>query len=610
MLRYLSKFFYILPAEKQKLLVLVLIVFLVSGVEVIGIGLIGPFINLASHSELIHKNYWLNLVYVQLGFSQSGQFIAFVGLFIILIFCTKSLLSWLVQRYIFKFTYSQKEKLIDRLMGAYLNASYTTYINKNSAQIINNVTNQTTIFANGILGTLLASTVHGINIITISLFLCVIDPLAVVILLLIISPLLVLFSLFKNKMHFWGQELYEAKQEMIRTVNHGLGGFKESRVIGCGSYFRQQCNQQAQRYANASIGFFAFKLVPRYIVETVLVLFLIGFTSISLLLERDMQQLTPTLSIFALASIRLMPAFSNIAAGLSKLKNSSYSLDQLYLELKELEKEVVNATSKTVNHSSLKTWSSNTNQDSQTITFTKELVLNQLTYRYPNSLENALNQISLAIPKGKSIALIGKSGTGKTTLVDVILGLLIPQEGDIKVDGRSIYENLRSWQNLIGYIPQSIFLIDDTIARNIAFGIPDHEIDQQRLYQAIQAAQLSEVVENLPDGINTRVGERGIMLSGGQRQRVGIARALYHEREILVLDEATSALDNETEKYVTEAIKSLSGTKTMIIIAHRLTTVEHCDRVYLMDQGQIIKSGSYQEVVLKKGLLSNFYASP
>ncbi|MEM7591327.1 MAG: ATP-binding cassette domain-containing protein, partial [Cyanobacteria bacterium P01_A01_bin.83] len=197
-----------------------------------------------------------------------------------------------------------------------------------------------------------------------------------------------------------------------------------------------------------------------------------------------------------------------------------------------------------------------------------------------------------------SIALIGKSGAGKTTLVDVILGLLQPNSGDIRVDGQSIYNNLRSWQNLIGYIPQSIFLIDDTIERNVAFGVPDHMIDRTRVEKAIRTAQLEELVEQMPQGIKTMVGERGLRLSGGQRQRIGIARALYHEREILVLDEATSALDNETEKLVSEAISSLAGTKTLIIIAHRLTTVENCDRIYMMEKGRIVKSGSYQEVVL------------
>ena len=231
--------------------------------------------------------------------------------------------------------------------------------------------------------------------------------------------------------------------------------------------------------------------------------------------------------------------------------------------------------------------------------FFDEIILDRITYSYPNVPEIALKNISLTIKKGQSIALIGKSGAGKTTLVDVILGLLTPDNGDIRVDDASIYKSLRFWQNLIGYIPQAIFLIDDTIERNIAFGVPDHLIDLQRVEKAIQAAQLVELIEQLPNGIKTTIGERGVRLSGGQRQRVGIARALYHEREILVLDEATAALDNETESLVSEAIKSLSGTKTIIIIAHRLTTVEHCDCIYLLEKGRIIKSGSYQEVVLQ-----------
>jgi ABC-type bacteriocin/lantibiotic exporter with double-glycine peptidase domain len=230
--------------------------------------------------------------------------------------------------------------------------------------------------------------------------------------------------------------------------------------------------------------------------------------------------------------------------------------------------------------------------------FLNQIVLDKITYRYPNTTLEALKNLSLTIKKGESVALIGKSGAGKTTLVDVILGLLIPEGGDIVVDGRSVYEDLRSWQNIIGYIPQSIFLTEDSLERNIAFGVPDHLIDHEKLRYAVQAAQLSEVVKDLPEGLNTLVGERGMRLSGGQRQRVGIARALYHEREILVLDEATAALDNETENLVTESIKSLGGTKTIIIIAHRLTTVEHCDCIYVLDKGQILDSGSYQDVVL------------
>jgi ABC-type multidrug transport system fused ATPase/permease subunit len=269
----------------------------------------------------------------------------------------------------------------------------------------------------------------------------------------------------------------------------------------------------------------------------------------------------------------------------------------LYLDLKEIDQQTKNRPdlefdSKAVSSFSLR------NPEVPTMHLTKRVDLKNISYRYSGTSEPALKDISFSIEKGQSIALIGKSGAGKTTLVDVILGLLEPDSGDITVDSVSIYDKLRSWQNLVGYIPQSISLLDESVERNIAFGVPDHLIDSDRLNKVIKAAQLEELIEQLPDGIKTSVGERGVRLSGGQRQRIGIARALYFEREILVLDEATSALDNETESLVTEAIRALSGTKTMIIIAHRLTTVEHCDRIYLLEKGRIVQSGSYQEVVI------------
>nr|MCU0551394.1 ATP-binding cassette domain-containing protein [Leptolyngbya sp. Prado105] len=260
------------------------------------------------------------------------------------------------------------------------------------------------------------------------------------------------------------------------------------------------------------------------------------------------------------------------------------TLDRLYSDLKGLEKFELPTQS----------------QQGSSLVFANQVSLERIEYRYPGVEEDALKEISLTLKKGESIGLIGRSGAGKTTLVDVILGLLIPTNGDIKIDGYSVYRNLRAWQNLIGYVPQTIFLSDDTLARNIAFGVPDHLMDQERMMQAIQAAQLTELIKDLPQGLQTRIGERGVRLSGGQRQRIGIARVLYHDRQIIVLDEATAALDNETESLVSEAVKSLGGEKTIIIIAHRLSTIEHCDRIYQLEKGQIISSGSYQDVILNQ----------
>jgi ATP-binding cassette, subfamily B, bacterial PglK len=360
------------------------------------------------------------------------------------------------------------------------------------------------------------------------------------------------------------------------------------------------------------------------------------------------QQLTTELGVFAIAAIRLMPAINQLLTGMTTLKSSTYVLDKLYSDLKTL--EIIEIDQKKnapfsehkfsdtesayhlssekeiypVKHPLLKkflTYSSAdyqvlatdsvdisnhhkpSQQSTQLLPFKDCIELENITFCYPKMERNALQGINLKIRRGESIAIIGRSGSGKTTLVDVILGLLQPDAGDIKVDGQSVYNDLRAWQNMVGYIPQSIFLTGDSIERNIAFGVPDEQIDRQRMESAIHLAQLTHVIAELPKGLKTEVGERGVRLSGGQRQRIGIARALYHTRDILILDEATSALDNETEQLVTDAIQALSGTKTMIIIAHRLSTVEHCDHVYQMEKGNIVQSGTYQEVVIQGNLL-------
>ncbi|MBE9166070.1 ABC transporter ATP-binding protein [Pleurocapsales cyanobacterium LEGE 06147] len=605
MLRYLSKFLYVLPAKRSSLIILTLLFVSVSLLETFGIGLIGPFINLASDPNIIYQKAWLNWIYVYSGLKVESQFIALIGFVIVILFCVKSYVSWRVQSYVFIFSSKQKVKLTTKLVHAYLFAPYTFHLSKNSSSIIQNVINETNHFFTS-LSTLLTAASNTIVIFCLAVLLFLTNSIALIVLLFLTIPLFWLLDHFKSKVLLWGKELSESNEEIIRQVNHGLGGIKETQIIGCGLHFENQIAKQAEIYSNASGAFYSFKLSPRILIETILVIFLVGFTSVFLIFtQQDVGELTSVLSIFALASFRLIPAFTNLANGINQLRSSSYAINKIYFELKDLEAIEKNRFSELlIQSNSTNKFINNSNSDPE-ITFTTKIVLDRVSYSYPNTTGIALDSISLTIPKGQSIALIGKSGAGKTTLVDVILGLLIPQTGNIIVDGRSVYDNLRSWQNLIGYIPQSIYLTDNTIEKNIAFGVPEHLIDQQKLNKAIKAAQLAEVIEALPDGLKTMVGERGVRLSGGQRQRVGIARALYHEREILVLDEATAALDNETESLVTEAIKSLSGTKTMIIIAHRLTTVEHCDRIYMMYEGRIVKSGTYKEVVLEQQYFHN-----
>ena len=599
MLAYFSKVLYVLEGKRKGLLLLLFIFILTSVLEALGIGLIGPFLNLAANPESIHKIPLLDWIYSQLKLQSTVQFIPILGIGIATIFCLKSLLYFLSWAKIYQYSSDLKESLITRLLNAYLAVPYTFHISRNTAGLVKNILVETGTFTGSCILPLLNLAVNLIVLLCLFLLLAKTDLLLLVMIMGILLPIFIFFNLLGNKFKQWGKIKSESKQEMIRILNHGLGGLKETRVIGCESYFQNQMARKARQFAKADSLFNTSQRLPRILIETALIVFIMFFISLSLIyFEQNMEEITGTMGVFALASMRLIPATSLLFGSINQLRNSNYGVNMLYLDLQEIDEQGVNKLRKI--NSQINSSVDLIKDQDRAITFSDQIDLNRLTYSYENSYQLAVDDISLRIQKGQSIALIGKSGSGKTTLVDIILGLLEPKTGDILVDGKSIYSNLRSWQNMVGYIPQSIFLIDDTVERNIAFGVPDQLIDAERMDKAIKAAQLEELVAQLPEGIKTQVGERGVRLSGGQRQRIGIARALYHEREILVLDEATSALDSETERLVSEAIKSLAGTKTLIIIAHRLTTVEDCDRIYLLEKGRVIKSGSYQEVVVEK----------
>jgi len=603
MLSYLSRMLYVITGKKVELLIMTFVLFAVSLLDTIGIGLIGPFMGLATSPNIIFQNGFLHNIYTRLGFGSTNQFIAFSGFAIVIIFYLKSFLNFRMQEYIFKFSLSQWGKLVDRLIKAYLAADYTFHLQRNTSTILQTILVETGHFSNSILIPLLISVSNVAVISFLLILLAWTSPIGTLTILGIILLTFFISNSFKERMSRWNQEGSAAQNQIIQTINHGLGGIKETKVIGCESYFQKQIRALTKIYADSIGSVLVIGNLPRILIEALLITFLIGFTSIFLVVSPEPQKLVSVLSVFAVASIRMLPAASALLGSISSIRSYRYVVDKLYFDLKEVEGRKLSANlaepaSKMVGSRPA------SHGDQQAMIFTDRVALQQVSYSYPNSTKLAIHDVSLTVQKGQAIALIGKSGAGKTTLVDIVLGLLLPQGGDIQVDGVSVYQNLRQWQNLIGYIPQSIFLMDDTVERNIAFGVPDEHIDSQRLQESLEAAQLLQLIADLPDGVKTRIGERGLRLSGGQRQRIGIARALYHEREILVLDEATSALDNETEGLVNEAIKSLSGQKTLIIIAHRLSTVEHCDRIYLIEQGTIVKEGSYKEVVLGESTMA------
>lgn len=606
MIKYISQVLFILKGARKQLVLLLAVFIVISGLEAFGIGSVGPFLWLASEPSHVTTVPALNWLYTHLQIDTPERFIAVLGISLAVIFCLKAFLSFLARSYVCRFSLIQRSRLISILLRSYLYAPYSFFLDEknSSADLIGRMTRDAEEFCHSCLMPMLDFTSNVMTTLVLILLLASTDPILLMMILAVLVPTFLTFYVLKSRATIWGEEASESYKDGVRVIQHSLGSIKETRVIGCESYFESQMLLASKRNIDAVTGIFGFQIMPRITIETLIIVLVLVVVSLSqVFFARSVGDILPVLSIFAVASIRLIPAYSQLLTAWGMMQTSRYAVETLYADIKSLQLQTamplhgLSSLQRSPHKPSIAQLVGLSAESVEPFDFRHQIELQDITYFYPKATEPSLNGISLNLSKGESIALIGRSGAGKTTLVDMILGFFEPTQGDICVDGRSVYENLRGWQNLIGYIPQSIFLMNDTVERNIAFGVPDEQIDPVRLQQAIEAAQLVDLVERLPQGVKTPVGDRGVRLSGGQRQRVGIARALYHEREILVLDEATAALDNETERLVTESIQALSGVKTMIIIAHRLSTVQHCDRIYLLDRGKIIQSGSYEEVV-------------
>ncbi len=597
MVKYFTKIWYILGDSKRQLPFLLIVVLLSSILEVVGISLLGPFFSVIADPKVIDQVPALKNLANAFNLRTPESMIAALSGLIILAFIIKSVLYFYSKYYTLKFSHNHRGRMIESLNRTYLESEYDYFVTKNSSKLINNIAVETQIFCDHLLLPLLYAVTNLVVLLLLFSLMLATDSLLLMMSAVALLPVILLTYVMKKRLAKWGKSASEGMEGAIKTLNHGLGGFKEVRVIGCASHFESQMEGYVGRYKHAAPLAGSFEFLPRTLIESNLIILIILFIVISkLVLLRDITSLLAILSVFAIASIRLIPAASQIMGTLGRMSETKYIVDLLYADLKETNSLVAQKAQQQRKVPIEQSRVLNPGLP-QRLAFENKLEISNIAYRYSEDLQPAIDGISIDIRRGESIAFIGTSGAGKTTLVDIILGLLTPQIGDIKVDGISVYNNLRDWQNLVGYIPQSIFLLDDTLTRNIAFGVLDQDIDHQRLEKAINSAQLKELIENLPYGLETKVGERGVMLSGGQRQRVGIARALYHEREILILDEATAALDNNTEKLVSESIQGLVGEKTLITIAHRLSTVEKCDRIYLLEKGRVVRAGSFAEVV-------------
>jgi ATP-binding cassette subfamily C protein len=581
----LKKLFYILPkGDPVKLCVLFLLMLVAAALEVAGIGMIPAFVAIVADPDHVMSLEWLQPALAVMDISNSRDLLIWGSVGLVGIFILKSTYVIIFNYYEARFIFNRRYTISYRLMRSYMQAPYIFHLRRNTAELLRNISQEINVLTNNVITNILKIGREGVITLGILIFLFTVEPM-ITILVITLSGLGAgsFILLTKKKMKEFGKEEQDRRMEMIKAVNQGLGGMKDVRVLNREDEFINKFRKEAYNSTRLMAYLRFIQQIPKPVVETTAVLGMLLIAVILVWEGRPMAAIIPILTLFAMATVRLMPSVQLLVSMYTALRYNLVSIDPIYDDLKELQAD---------NEKFLKDRKSD-----QQVTFKDHIELRNVSYFYPSSEKPALDRISLLVEKGKAVAFVGSSGAGKTTIVDVILGLLEPSSGSVLVDGNDIQDNLSAWQRNIGYIPQTIYLADETLRSNIAFGLPEAEIDDANVAKAVKLAQLGDLVTQLPNGLETIIGEDGTRLSGGQRQRVGIARALYHDPEVLVMDEATSALDNITEKHITSAIEALRGDRTIIMIAHRLTTVKNCDMLYFMEEGRIIQEGSYGDLI-------------
>ncbi len=539
--------------------------------ETLGVGLVIPALALLTQSDIARDYPALQPALQMLG-NPSQHNLVIGGLLVLVgVYLIKALfLVFLTSRQM-RFAFGVQEQLSQSLFAVYLSQPYSFHLQRNSAQLIRNVINEAGLFAGtGVQSAMLLIT-ESLVLLGLCTLLLVVEPLGALIVVSVLGIAAWGFHrLTLTNIKRWAAARQFHEGLRIQHLQQGLGGAKDVKLLGRETEFLKQYIPHNMHSARVGQLVATLKQLPRLWLELLAVSGL-AILAISMLAQgHALETILPTLGLFAAAAFRLLPSVNRILGSVQSLIYVLPVIDILHAELNLAIPKVVGMSS-------------------SVSPFRMALELRQINYTYPGAAEPTLTDISLAIQRGESVGFIGASGAGKSTLVDILLGLLAPDTGEVLMDREDIQINLRNWQDQIGYVPQSIFLTDDTLRRNVAFGLPNDQIDDTAVVRAIKAAQLEEFVLSLPDGLETIVGERGIRLSGGQRQRIGIARALYHDPKVLVLDEATSSLDTATEREVMQAVRAMHGAKTILIVAHRLSTVAHCNRLYRLHAGRVIE---------------------
>lgn len=578
-MKLFKELFYIFP-RKQRLLFLALffLQLISTALDFFGISLVLPFINVLLNASTKESGWYQWLA--RLIHAQSDTDVLLVILFAIMaVYVLKNLYRLLMLNLNARFVSANRVRMGAKMIRCYMRKPYTFHLQRNTAEIIRNINGDVN-GAFSVISTILGLISSILIVAALIVYLIVIDiwmTLAISSALVVCSALY--FLVVRKRISDTGKKSRVFSAKMYKAINQAMGGIKEVKIMGREKFFADVYEDAGAQSVELGRRYSVIAAVPNMLIEVLCVCSVLGVIAVRIVSGNDLSEVVPTLSAFALAAVKLMPQANSINGAINSITFNRPALDALYEDLTESEREENERLAEVARKK----------QERRTAAPGEErdILVKNISYTYPNRDEPVLDDVSLQIHRGESVGIIGVTGAGKTTLVDVILGLLKPDTGSVCYGALDIHEDYAEWQRHVGYIPQNIYLVDDTIRNNVALGIEEDRIDDAAVWHALESAQLADFVRGLKDGLDTIIGERGVRISGGQRQRVGIARALYGDPEILFFDEATSSLDNETEAAVMESVNSLGKSKTMIIVAHRLTTIAGCDRVYKVIDGGI-----------------------
>ena len=572
--------------ERRKLYWLFAAMILMAFVEIAGVGSIMPFMSVLSNPEAIESNKWLHSIYTQLNFTSSHHFLFLLGVVVLIILIVNNAITAYITWRIFIFTWRCNHNLSKRLLETYLYQPYSFFLNRNSSGLGKNILGEVERFSQFVLLKLVLTTKNIVLTISIFSLLLFFDPvMAIVVLFCLGSIYVVFFSFISKTLNHCGEELSTANELRFKIANEALNGIKELKILGREKKFLNKFSIHSLRVANSLAMKHIISQLPKYALEIIAFGGILLIVLYYLAIKQNIDHVIPILSLYTFAAYRLMPALQGIFTGISEIRFSVPALNLLYQDMTTKHRNMIRQIE--------------IYDAASPIKIIKQLELRDVDFAYSGMDEYVIRNLNFSIRANTTIGFAGPTGSGKTTVVDIILGLLSPDRGNLIVDETLINnKNVVRWQKNIGYVTQDVFLYDDTIANNIAFGIPDDEMNWDSIERAARIANLHNfIADKLPKGYHTIVGERGVRLSGGQRQRIGIARALYHDPEVLILDEATNSLDGVTENAVMQAIQNLSRRKTIIMIAHRLTTLKDCNNIYFFVNGQIIAEGTYTKLM-------------